>query len=307
MNFDFTVLEFLQNIRTEALSAAALFASGICSKLLIIAVFCLLFWCFDKKYAYGLAVSFVFSGLITQGMKIAFAVERPFVRNAAVHPEKRALAGATGYSFPSGHTQTASSLFVYTALKTSGIVRKVLCFLAVFAVMISRLVLGVHTPADVVVSFLVTSAVCFAVYRFPFHEKRKSSLKIAVCGMLGAVALFLFSLFRTKFCGIPFAMAEDSIETAVISFVFFVLYYIENAYINFDVSKSFTANRRFAVPLKFALGMLGVIVLYLPVGAAEKYMTDFSFVLKNIKNAVVFVWICCVYPIIINKFAKYRV
>ena len=50
--------------------------------------------------------------------------------------------------------------------------------------------------------------------------------------------------------------------------------------------------------------MLGVLVLYVSVGMIEEALPDFAFAVKNIKNIVVFVWACCVYPIIIKRWAK---
>lgn len=300
MSFDFAVLEFLQGIRTAAIGDAAVLVSALCNKIVIVALFCLIFWCGNKKYAYGLAMSFVFSALAAQGLKILFAVERPFVRWNKIHPYKKALKTATGYSFPSGHTQVASSLLVYTAFSVKHAWAKVLCFATVFAVMLSRLVLGVHTPSDVLVSFIMTSLICAAVNKFSFCLEKKHSLKTAVFGVCLSAAVLVFAYF----CGAPFVMAEDCIETAVTSLALFVLYYIEINFIEFDSSKNFIKSKRFANPLKFVLGMLGVLVLYVSVGMIEEALPDFAFAVKNIKNIVVFVWACCVYPIIIKRWAK---
>lgn len=300
MSFDFAVLEFLQGIRTAAIGDAAVLVSALCNKIVIVALFCLIFWCGNKKYAYGLAMSFVLSALAAQGLKILFAVERPFVRWDKIHPYKKALKTATGYSFPSGHTQVASSLLVYTAFSVKHAWAKVLCFATVFAVMLSRLFLGVHTPSDVLVSFIMTSLICAAVNKFSFCLEKKHSLKTAVFGVCISAAVLVFAYF----CGAPFVMAEDCIETAVTSLALFVLYYIEINFIEFDSSKNFIKSKRFANPLKFVLGMLGVLILYVSVGMIEEALPDFAFAVKNIKNIVVFVWACCVYPIIIKRWAK---
>lgn len=305
MVFDFTVLEFLQGIRTDVLAGAAMFVSGLCNKILIIAVFCFLFWCINKKHAYGLAMSFVFSGLITQGLKLVFAVERPFVRNKNILPYESALESATGYSFPSGHTQTAASLLVYSAFEAKRRVYKILCVAVVFAVMLSRLVLGVHTPSDVIVSFAVTSVVCFIAAKCPFFDEIGNSVKTLLVGCGMSLAVFLIAFIKTSSGRVPFSMAEDGFETAVIAFAFFVFHYIETNFIGFDCSKSFVKGKAAGIAVKFLLGILGVLVLYGTVGVVENYSGDLAFAVKNIKNVVVFFWACCVYPIIIKKFAKY--
>ena len=49
MSFDFAVLEFLQGIRTAAIGDAAVLVSALCNKIVIVALFCLIFWCGNKK------------------------------------------------------------------------------------------------------------------------------------------------------------------------------------------------------------------------------------------------------------------
>ena len=91
-------LLWLQEIRTPTIEDAALVISLLCDKILIMLVFCWIFWCRDKKTAYGLAFSFAVSGLAVQGLKLGFRVDRPFVRNLQIKPVEAALETATGYS-----------------------------------------------------------------------------------------------------------------------------------------------------------------------------------------------------------------
>lgn len=301
MSFDFTALEFLQGIRTAAVGDAAVFVSALCNKIVIIALFCLLFWCGDKKRAYGLAMSFVFSALAVQGLKILFAVERPFVRWGEIRPYKKALKTATGYSFPSGHTQAASALLVYASLSFKKLWAKILCLAAVLAVMLSRLVLGVHTPSDVLVSFLLTALICIGVNKGAACFEKKNSLKTAVFGVSLSAALLLFACLGD----VPFSQASDGIEAAVTAIAFFLLYYVEANLIEYDSSKNFIKSKRFAKPLKFVLGMLGVLAFYAGIGALGKAFAEHSFLIKNVKNIAVFVWACCVYPLIIKRWAKW--
>ena len=296
MSFDYSVLEFLQGIRTAFVGDFAVLVSGLCNKILIIVVFCWLFWCGNKRQAYGIALSFVFSAIVVQGIKIGFAVERPFVRWADIIAYEPALLTATGFSFPSGHTQVATSILGYASLEIKKIWGRVLCFALVFLVMLSRMVLCVHTPTDVFVSFVITFAICAFVHKYQHLFEKRNSSKATVIGVLLAAALLMFTA-ASVLHGTEFSMAEDSVETSLISVVFLVLYYIEVNKIDFNSAGTF-GNK----VMRFLLGIAGVLVLYLSIGYIERLNPEIEFAVKNIKNTVVFVWVLGVYPMIIKRF-----
>ena len=65
------------------------------------------FWCVDKRRGYYL-LSVGFAGtLVSQWLKIACRIPRPWVRDPNFTIVESARAQAGGYSFPSGHTQSA--------------------------------------------------------------------------------------------------------------------------------------------------------------------------------------------------------
>lgn len=85
-------------------------------------------------------------------IKLTACVYRPWIRDGAISPVEGALSGATGYSFPSGHSAKAVALYGgvgYLQRKRRWLAG---CMIAVVAlVMLSRNYLGVHTPQDVLV------------------------------------------------------------------------------------------------------------------------------------------------------------
>ena len=70
-----------------------------------------LLWCFDKKWGFR----FFFIGLVgntlNQLMKAIFLIPRPWVLDESFTIVEAAREAATGYSFPSGHTQTVVTVF----------------------------------------------------------------------------------------------------------------------------------------------------------------------------------------------------
>ncbi len=126
------------------------------------------FWCLDKRKGYYLlSVGFV-GTLVNQWLKIVCRVPRPWVKDANFTIVESARAEATGYSFPSGHTQTAVGFFGGVARFTGLPLVRVVSIVILLLVSLSRMYLGVHTPADVGVSFLV--AVVLVLVLYPLME-----------------------------------------------------------------------------------------------------------------------------------------
>ena len=122
------------------------------------------FWCVDKRKGYYLlSVGFV-GTLINQWLKIICRVPRPWIRDPNFTIVKSAQAEATGYSFPSGHTQSAVGWMGGIARFTRRWWLRCVCLVLLVLVSVSRMYLGVHTPADVGVSFAVTAVLVLLLY-----------------------------------------------------------------------------------------------------------------------------------------------
>ena len=96
-----------------------------------------------------------------------------------------ARAQATGYSFPSGHTQNAVATFGGIARSTRRPWVRWTCVAVLLAVSFSRLYLGVHTPLDVGVSFAVAGVMVLALYPLIRQASRRPRLMAGlIAGML---------------------------------------------------------------------------------------------------------------------------
>ena len=98
---------------------------------------------------------------------------------------------AQGYSFPSGHTMSATSLYttlaMYIKKKKTSIIACVLVLLVAF----SRFALGVHYPTDVMVGALAGLLVVLVYAKF---SEKITAKKI----MIGSVIVFGIGLFYCK-------------------------------------------------------------------------------------------------------------
>ncbi len=151
-------LEWLATLRNPVFDALFLLITRLGEEVLFMAVALIFFWCGNKIRGYYL-LSVGFVGTIgNQVLKLLFRIPRPWVRNPDFAPVKDAVPAATGYSFPSGHTQTATGLYGGIAYTDKKVVLRILGIGAVILVAFSRMYLGVHTPADVLVSLGIGTA-----------------------------------------------------------------------------------------------------------------------------------------------------
>lgn len=119
-------------------------------------VMCLVYWCVDTKAGIYLLTVNNFSTVIGLFLKMTACIYRPWILNEAVHPQEQALKMAGSYSFPSGHSYMASSVWGGLAYLTRKY--RFLCaflIILVLTVGFSRLFLGVHTPQDVIVGLCI--------------------------------------------------------------------------------------------------------------------------------------------------------
>lgn len=174
------------------------------------------FWCVDKRKGYYL-LSVGFAGvLVNQWLKIVCRVPRPWVKDPNFTIVESARAEAAGYSFPSGHTQTAVGFFGGVARLTGRLWLRIACVVILVLVSISRMYLGVHTPADVGVSMAVAAALVFVLY--PLVESTlwfPNRIYAILGGMLAASLAFVgFMEFFPFPAGIDAANLGEAVKNA---------------------------------------------------------------------------------------------
>ena len=151
------LLYALESIRTPLLDTILGAVTHIGGEFFFMVIAVTAFWCVSKREGYYLMIVGFFGTVINQFLKILCCVPRPWIKDPDFTIVESARAEATGYSFPSGHTQNAVATYGGIARYTRrGWLRVVLVVLTVL-IAFSRMYLGVHTPLDVGVSFLIAA------------------------------------------------------------------------------------------------------------------------------------------------------
>ncbi len=116
-----------------------------------------IYWCIDKQTGFFMCFNYNLANYVNQFVKLTACINRPWVRDSRVQPVGGAIPGATGYSFPSGHTAKAMAVWGGLGLKSQKWSRQISLFLIGIVLLtgFSRNYLGVHTPQDVMVSMAI--------------------------------------------------------------------------------------------------------------------------------------------------------
>ena len=177
------LLYFFEKIRVPGLNEFMLGITTLGEETAFLVIALILFWCVDKYVGYyTLSVGFI-GTIANQFMKLWFRIPRPWVLDENFTILEQAREGAGGYSFPSGHTQSAVGTFGSIAATTKN---KKICIVSIaiaVLVAISRMYIGVHTPLDVGVSVLLAAVLIFALRPLVF-KNRKIGMPVLLAGMI---------------------------------------------------------------------------------------------------------------------------
>lgn len=176
------ILHWFEGIRLPWLNDVMLAVTQLGEETAFLALALLVFWCVDKKRGYYLMCVGFAGTMVNQFVKLWCRVPRPWVREPGFTAVEEAKAAAGGYSFPSGHSQTAVGTFGAIGCTTRRRWLRLLCLIPMLAVPVSRMYLGVHTLSDVLTG--TATALCLvALLRKPVLEGSEKTMKCLIAGM----------------------------------------------------------------------------------------------------------------------------
>ena len=185
-------LYWLESIRNPVLDSFFSVITHLGSETLFMALAIIMFWCTSKYYGYYLMTVGFFGTIMNQFLKLFCRIPRPWVRDPEFTIVESARADAGGYSFPSGHTQSVTASLGCPARIVKSRVLKVVLWVLVGLTALSRMYLGVHTPADVGFSLVVGIVMVYAFY--PLFERGKNHpgfLTVLLSVLVAVAALYL--------------------------------------------------------------------------------------------------------------------
>ena len=290
-------LWFLSQYRSNAGNTFFLLITSLGQEIFTAAVLCWLYWCVNKKHAYILGFSYFASGLLVQGLKITFRIPRPWGLDPDFQAVEKAVPNATGYSFPSGHTQSITALLGTLSLMLKKKPLKVLCFVVIFLVGFSRMYLGVHTPLDVSVGFAVT-LICVLLFWYIFNKKEvvwEKPVLISICLLAASLLLMIYALVLYKSDAIEFNYVQDCFKASGAGVAFAAGYYCDNTQIRFREASGWKQRI-----LRFSIGIVVTILLL----EGLKPLIGASLQACFVRYFLAMIWVTAVYPALFVRFGK---
>ena len=246
---DIRILLALQEFRNGAGACLIAFMSKmsfIGEMTTVLAIMALIYWCVSKKYGIYFLMGWSGNRVLNGLMKVTACTYRPWIRDTHIIPDSEAKALATGYSFPSGHSMNAASLFGGGAIRKEfpKVLRIVLGVILVL-IAFSRNYLGVHTPQDILIGAAVGLLVMWLTVKLiAWLEKHPGKdLLVACVGIAIAAAVAVFAAIKsypvdydeTGALLVDGAkMANDTYKGAGWCIGFFTGWLLEKRYIDFS-------------------------------------------------------------------------
>lgn len=245
---DIQILLFLQNFREgaggifTAFFKKMTFWGELNTVILLMAV---LYWCIDKELGTYVMMGWSGNRLVNGAMKVTVCAYRPWIRSAKILPEASARTTATGYSFPSGHTMNAASVYGgFVVRPDMPKAFRILCGILVALVALSRNFLGVHTPQDVLIGAAAGLLVMLLTYFL--HDwicRHPEKITLVVCaGLVLAAAICLYAGLKPyptdydadgKLLVDGAVMARDTFKGAGWTMGFLAGWYLEHRFVGF--------------------------------------------------------------------------
>ena len=290
------LLRLLAGIRTPFFDFIFGLITGLGEETAGIIILCGIYWCISKQAAYRMGIAYFLSGLTVQGIKISFRIDRPWVIDPGFHPVQSAIQKATGYSFPSGHTQGATAMFgsLGAQLKRKSV--KAACFLLAILVAFSRMYLEVHTLLDVSAAFLIS--LLFALFSVKFavsdsiNKKREFVLFIILVFYAAFIIVLAAELYSSGIIELHYL--SDCMKSVGAAIGFATGMYIERVYIRFTVS---TKNAIGQI-IKLIFGIAGLLAIK----EGSKLIAITGLVFDTARYFLMLLWITVFFPLIIQRF-----
>ena len=186
------IITFLQKYMSESLIVLASFMTDFGDDIAMILVVGLFYWCLDKKKGLKLCLYLSVVNIFYPMIKNVVKRPRPYMQHEEIECLKPAYDGdpydvsVQSYSFPSGHMSNAGAVYGGLIRFFKNKILRIVLFVLIVIIGISRFALGVHYPSDVLVGLLLGVATTYLIdYCEQKFARKKYFLVLTVFGLVG--------------------------------------------------------------------------------------------------------------------------
>ena len=302
MGFQLDILMYLQSIRNELLTGIFTFFT-ICTEVPVITVLtAMLYWCINKKAGQRILFALAGSLNINVAVKNIVKMPRPIGTKGLISLRTQT---ATGYSFPSGHTQTATTFWTSMITQFKNIWIYIIGILMILGAGISRLYLAVHWPMDVIVGWILGIILSILFIKlFDYIDNSKNYYILVIIMLIFGVCTY-------------FVGGEDFYKLFGLYSGFALGYMVEDTYISFSTEnkqrKNIFSKSTSKIEgtkgkiLRFIIGIISLLIVYLifknientfMIGQNEEIINVF----KYLKYTIIVFWGVAIAPALFKLF-----
>lgn len=297
------ILYFLESIRMPGLNEFMLTVTELGGETAFLVVALIVFWCCDKLCGYYVLSVGFFGTLSNQFLKITCRVPRPWVRDPDFTILEEAREAATGYSFPSGHSSNAVGTFgSLAAVVKEKWLRTAFIIIAVL-VPLSRMYVGVHTPADVLVGSGMALALIFILKPIVYRDNGKNIPTVLTVGAVLSLAYLAY----VEFFPFPADVDAVNLESALKNgytmlgclLAMLVVYYVDEKKLRFPVKAVWWAQ-----VLKVLVGLVLVLAVKEGMKAPLEALCGGHMIARAIRYFLVVIMAGVVWPLSFGWFSR---
>ena len=258
-------------------------------ELVLVALLGFVYWCYDKKWGAYVGTNLMAALAWNPMLKNLVLRPRPYMEHSAirclkpVEPEADIMdLTAQGYSFPSGHSSNAATVYGSLRAYKKNRVLTVLMIVLPLLVGVSRVMVGVHYPTDVLCGWVLGAVV---VLFCAWLQRR--------CAKRWIAQLILLVLALP---GIFYCRSSDYFTALGMMIGFFAACAFEERYVHFQNTRSILWSiLRVAVGLGLFLGLNSVLKLPFSKEFLDS-ATMGAFLVRTLRYAVVVFLLMAIYP-----------
>jgi membrane-associated phospholipid phosphatase len=309
-------IDFIAALQTSSLwlEAPSRFLSFLGTEKFYLFLLPFLYWCVDGRLGLRIGIILSVSDCLNAFLKLLLHQPRPYW----VSDKVRVVQPEVSYGLPSGHAQHAVTVWGTMAAGEKGWMRWLMAVF-IFLIGFSRIVLAVHFPTDVLAGWLIGGVILWAFLRWEASVIARFNL-LTLSQKIGLAFAASILLIIISFAGLAFVPSVDpsqwkadfarafslALDQAAIRLratagavgVGGTFFGLVSGAILISLRGGFDAGGPWPKrALRFAVGMVGVIILWL--GLMRVLPRDASFVpqvLRYIRYALIGFWVAYAAP-----------
>lgn len=224
MGFEAQFIIALQNLSNTFLDYLNLGFTLLGEEIFFLIAAVLLYWCYDKRYAFRFFNIYIVSVALNEGIKMLVKRPRPFDGYTNIYSigEK-----TPGYSFPSGHSQSIANISTQIFLKFKTRLILILAISVTVIVMMTRMYLGQHYLTDVLAGAALGIGLAVGLnFLFELLGQKEHYIAYALVPICIILTIILVALN---------AQAENIFKVLGGYTAFGIGYVLEKKFVKFDV------------------------------------------------------------------------